>query len=307
MIRPQMSRLVVQFGWLVDAHHLGFLLAKEKGYFADSGLDVTLLPGVLDDSPVRALSTGAAEICQLSGAEQLLSAAQEGLPIVAIAAVHRHSPHALISLSSNPIPDVDGLRGKTVGVAYGDTAELLFRELMRQHRIREDEVKVVPFRFDLSPLRQGLMDGVTGFSTDQPFTLRAAGLDPVVLSYSDLGVDEYGYMLATSKAYADQHGAQLRAFISGSRRGWQEVFADPDRALDVLRSTVEGAHPAVEREKITALRRLMLNPDGQLADWTMDQNVVRKTAERMVAFGELKPRPSISSIVDNVIVESAEP
>ena len=31
MIRPQMSRLVVQFGWLVDAHHLGFLLAKEKG------------------------------------------------------------------------------------------------------------------------------------------------------------------------------------------------------------------------------------------------------------------------------------
>jgi NitT/TauT family transport system substrate-binding protein len=296
------ARLVVQFGWLFDAHHLGFLLAEKRGFYDQEGLDVTLLPGGLDSSPVRAVATGAADIGQLSGAEQLLSAAQEGLPIVAIAAFHRHSPHAIISLSSNPITSPDSLVGKTVAVAYGDAAEFLFRSFLRQNKIQESQVHLVPFRFDLTPLRRKQVDAITGFLTDQPLTLKAAGLNPVVLSYSDFGVSEYGYMFATTRDQTTRNSKSLRAFLRASRKGWQEVFADPDGALGVLGSAVKGLDMNVERAKLLAVRRLMLE-NGQVSDWKVDKAVIMKTERRMVAFGALKKKVDVSGLIDNKFLE----
>jgi NitT/TauT family transport system substrate-binding protein len=109
---PQVS---VQFGWLFDAHHLGFLLAKQRGYYEQEGVSVTLAPGGLDASPTKAVATGTAQIGQISGPEQLIGAGRDGLPIVGIAAFHRKSPHALISLAKKPIRQPGDLRGADRG------------------------------------------------------------------------------------------------------------------------------------------------------------------------------------------------
>src|SRR5260221_11798786 len=87
----------VQFGWVPDAHHAGFWVAMEKGFYKDEGLAVELRPGGIGSSPISAVVSGAAEVGQISGVEQLISARAEGLPVRAIGAFHRTSPHALIS------------------------------------------------------------------------------------------------------------------------------------------------------------------------------------------------------------------
>src|SRR5438045_8601959 len=89
---PNGEALRVQFGWLPDTHHVGFWLAAEKGYYRDEGLEVELRAGGLDSSPLTSVVSGAAEIGQVGGMEQLVTARAEGLPVRAVASFHRTTP-----------------------------------------------------------------------------------------------------------------------------------------------------------------------------------------------------------------------
>jgi ABC-type nitrate/sulfonate/bicarbonate transport system substrate-binding protein len=293
----------VQFGWLFDAHHLGFLVAQQKGFYDQEGVSVTLLPGGLDSSPTRSVATGAAQIGQISGPEQLISASKEGLPIVGIAAFHRSSPHALISLARKPIRKPADLRGKTVAVAYGDAAELYFRELLYRAKVDAKDVRLVPFRFDLTPLVSGQVDAITGFASDQPITLEKQGLQSVVMRYSDEGATGYGYMFIASRKALDSDEGAIRSFLRASRRGWEEVFARPEESLALVKSkSLPNLDLNVERKKLDAVRELMTNADQRLAPWTIDQAVVHAAAVRMTQFGSLTSPIATEGLTTNALL-----
>ena len=135
-----------------------------------------LLAGGLDANAIKSVVTGGAQIGQAGGLEQVVTAWAENIPITAFAAIHRETPHALVSLAKAPITKPSDLPGKTVAVAFGDAAQSLFNALLARHNIQRSAVDVVPFRFDLTPLIQEKVTAVTGFSTDQPATLEVQGL-----------------------------------------------------------------------------------------------------------------------------------
>src|SRR5438874_6550907 len=90
---PHLTQFAFQFGWIPDAHEIGWWTALDKNFYRDAGLNVTLLPGGLDSNPIKAVATGTADAAQASGIEQVLVARSEGLPVRALAAVQRHTPH----------------------------------------------------------------------------------------------------------------------------------------------------------------------------------------------------------------------
>ncbi|UCC96030.1 MAG: ABC transporter substrate-binding protein, partial [Candidatus Omnitrophota bacterium] len=219
--KPVLQPVTLRFGWIPDAHQAGFWVALDKGFYQEKGLDVMLLPGGLDSNPIREVLTEAADIGQAGGIEQVISAVSEGLPIKAIAAIHRDTPHALISLNRNPIGSEDQLTNKTIAVAHGDAAEVLLNAFVRKSGIDESKIKFVPFRFDLTPLMGGRVDAVTGFSTDQPATLESKGFHPIVLRYSSLGVSSYGYTLFCKDKTIQNKRDTVDSFVRASREGWQ--------------------------------------------------------------------------------------
>ena len=291
--------LTVQFGWLPDAHHSGFWVALDKGFYREEGLDVRLLPGGLDSSPIKAVVSGVADIGQAGGLEQLITARCEGLPIRAFAAFHRDTPHALISLERKPIRSARDLPGKTVAIAYGDAAELLFRAFLEKSGVSMNEIHPVPFRFDLTPLMHGDVDAITGFATDQPATLKSKGFTPVVLSYSKLGVRSYGYTFFTSERTLGTRKRDLEAFIRASRKGWQYAIEHPDEAVKtMLRYYGESLTSDVESEKLSLVRKLMCDPNGTLADWRLARSRVEEVIARMKSQGILKTELTYDDLVD---------
>lgn len=299
--------LVVQFGWLFDAHHLGFLWAQQRGYYSSCAKSVELLPGGLDSSPAKAVLTGAATIGQFSGPEQLLTSRAEGLPLVAVAAFHRKSPHALISLERSPVRKAQDLEGRTVAVAFGDAAELHFRALLSRSGIPPEAVHTVPFRFDLTPLLRGEVDAVTGFATDQPVTLREQGQQPVVLPYYETGLNSYGYMFFIKEAPTDAQRTAIGCFLEESRRGWNEVFENPEEALRYLcKQRLPDASCTAEAQKLELLRPIMLDATGKLATWTMTPDGLEQAEEELITFGQLSSKAQWSDAVDNALISSAE-
>lgn len=285
----------VQFGWTFDAHHIGFLVAKDHGYYREAQLNVELIPGGLDSSPVRTLVSGGAQLAQVSGVEQLLAARAERLPVRAVAAFHRSSPHALISLSRDPIRAPADLRGKTVAVAFGDTAEFLFKDFMDKIGEESAGPKLVPFRFDLSPLIHGDVDAITGFATDQPHTLKSRGLLPVVVRYGETKQVGYGYMFLAREGTE----SSLGPFMEASRHGWLQAFTDPEAALDVLQKAIPSLDRSVERNKLEAIRQLMLTPQGVLDTWCIDPQVIETVRIRMARYGQLRAPVDVATTFSN--------
>lgn len=287
----------VQFGWLPDCHHAGFWMAREKGFYAEEGLEVQLSPGGLDSSPLKAVVSGVAEIGQAGGLEQLITGRAEGLPVVAVAAFHRTSPQALISLEEHPIRSAEDLRGKKVAVAYGDAAELLFREYMARHGLTERDVTLVPFRFDLTPLMSGQVDAITGFSTDQPSTLVARGFHPYVLRYSDAGLMSYGYTFFCRDDVAQNESDVVQRFLRASRKGWEYAFRNKAEAIALMRKNFPTLDPVAEDDKFERVRALMCDSQGGLSDWGLDLAVVRAASERLRRFGTLTKEVAPESVV----------
>jgi NitT/TauT family transport system substrate-binding protein len=293
----QKATVRVQFGWLPDSHHAGFWMAKAKGFYDEERLSVDLTPGGLDSSPLKAVVSGAAEIGQAGGLEQMVSARSEGLPVKALAAFQRTSPYALISLDRTPVRSASDLRGKTVAVAYGDAAEVLFKEFLNRNGVRDNEMTLVPFRFDLTPLMDGRVDVVTGFSTDQPATLKVKGFKPVVLSYADVGLQSYGYTFFCSEQYLAQHRDLVDKFLRASRRGWEYAFAHKEEAISLMRKSFPTLDPLAEDAKFESVRALMCDAHGKLDGWGLDLAIVSQGIVRMQNYGGLKNAVTPESVV----------
>lgn len=52
------EKLTILLDWFVNPDHAPLIIAQEKGYFADVGLDVTLVPPADPSAPPRLVAAG---------------------------------------------------------------------------------------------------------------------------------------------------------------------------------------------------------------------------------------------------------
>lgn len=300
----QPEKLTLQLHWIPDTHQLGFWTALDKGIYRSAGLDVAIHPGGLDANPIKDALSGAADIGQVGGIEQVCAAVSEGLPLKAIASIHRETPHALISLSSKPIQKPSDFIGKTIAVAYGDTAEVLLKSYMTQAGVSESSVKLVPFKFDLTPLLSGQVDAITGFSTGQPATIEKLGKTPVVLSYSSMGISSYGYTLVASDATLAKKAVAVDKFLQASREGWEYAFSHPDEAISLFKKRFgNSVDEKQSHRELELIRPLMLGQNGKLSTWKLEDTRVAGVLKFLRGRGQLKQDIPAPSVFDNTHTE----
>ena len=299
---PELRRITVQWGWIPDGHHAGFYVAREKGFYNARGLEAVFLPGgSAGSNPINSVMAKSADIGQAGGVEQVIGARARGRPVLAFAAIHRDTPHALISLASNPVRSAKDLPGKRVAVAFGDAAELLFKAYLAKAGVDPRTIGMEPFQFDLASLTNGRVDAITGFKTDQPVTLQEQGLGSIVLSYSSLGVTSYGYTLFTTEEFRARHPDIVEAFYAASREGFDYAFTHPDEAIAIMRKAL-GANfnESSEKAKLLLASTLMLDSSGQLADWSLEAEMVERAEGYLKDHGQLKEPVAPESVFKNI-------
>src|ERR1700759_3011681 len=71
--------VTVVLGYIPDVEDFGAYYAQKMGYFADEGLDVTIVPGGTGIDQVQMVSSGQATI-GIANPEQILAAIDKGVP-----------------------------------------------------------------------------------------------------------------------------------------------------------------------------------------------------------------------------------
>ena len=76
--------VTIQLKWVSQAQFAGYIVAKEKGFYKDAGLDVTIKPGGPDVAPPQVIAGGGADVV-VDWMPSALASREKGVPLVNIA------------------------------------------------------------------------------------------------------------------------------------------------------------------------------------------------------------------------------
>ena len=165
--------------FFVNPDHAGIYTALENGHFEGAGLDVT--PRVPSDpaAPIKLVASGQADLA-VSYEPEVLLARDQGLDVVAVAAIVPEPLTSLISLPDAGIADPADLRGKTIATAGIPYQDAFLGRILRDARVSPDEVEQVSVGLGLEQaVLSGKADAMLGrFPEHRGRLARGAGREP---------------------------------------------------------------------------------------------------------------------------------
>lgn len=264
--------VVLQLKWVTQAQFAGYYVAKDKGYYDQAGLDVTINPGGPDIAPEQIIAGGGADVI-VDWMPAALASREKGVPLVNIAQPFKKSGLELTCRAETGIEKPDDLRGRTLGVwFYGN--EYPFLAWMGKLGIPTDGsakgVKVLKQGFNVDPLLQKQADCISTMTYNEYLQVIDAGIPASklkVFKYEDEGVAtlEDGLYVREEnlkdKAFVDK----MARFVKASMQGWAFVKAYPDEAAEiVLENDATGAQTEHHQQQMAAEVGKLLSTDGKL-------------------------------------------
>lgn len=251
--------------WAFQGPQAPFLLALERGYFQEEGLDVSMDRGYgSGDVPVKvAAGTYDIGVADINPTIRL-NAESPDSDLIAVAVLLDASPLAAMTLAGNGIEEPADLEGKILAAPDFDAGRQLFPAFARATGIDPESIEWMTVTPQLreTMLATGDADAITGFLTSGIQSLKAAGIaeeDIVVMRYPDYGVDLYSTSIITTRTWAAENPEAVTGIIRAVVRGHIDAIADPDAAIAALKARDPLIDEAIERERmLLSFNALML-------------------------------------------------
>ncbi|HSI38923.1 MAG TPA: ABC transporter substrate-binding protein [Xanthobacteraceae bacterium] len=190
------DKLTVLLDWFVNPDHAPLIVAKEKGFFAAQGLEVTLVPPADPAAPPRLVAAGQAEIA-VGYQPSLYLDVKEGLPLVRFGTLVATPLNTLVVLKDGPIAGLKDLKGKTVGFSVSGFEDALLGTMLKSVGLAPTDVTMVNVNFALSPaLAAGKVDAVIGaFRNFELTQLKLEGKEGRAFFPEEHGVPAYDELI----------------------------------------------------------------------------------------------------------------
>jgi len=267
------DKLTLQLKWVTQAQFAGYYVAKDKGFYEDEGLDVTIKPGGPDVAPAQVIAGGGADVV-LDWMPSALATREKGVNLVNIAQPFKSSGMMLTCRKDTGIKSPADFRGKTLGVwFYGN--EYPFLSWMSQLGIPTnggaDGVTVLKQGFNVDPILQKQADCISTMTYNEYWQVIDAGLSAdelVVFKYQDQGVatlEDGIYVMEDDLKDAAFKDKMVR-FVRASMKGWKWAEENPDDAADiVLENDASGAQTEKhQRRMMREIAKLTAGSNGAL-------------------------------------------
>ena len=291
-------------GWKVEATAAGFLLAQQRGYYKDGGLDVAVDTGNGSAAAISLVGSGAYDCASADLAtlvEFNTNNPQAGLRAVAIQ--YDLNPNAILVRRAGPIKKPSDLAGKSILGQPFNASRKLFPAFAKAQMFDPSGVQWENVAPDIGDTRfvKGDFDAAAYFFFTGLLNLKARGIRPdqiTVFRYSDYGMQSYGNgFVASGRAIAEQPDA-LKAFVKASTRGWLDAIADPKAGAAAVKAREPLANEAIELDRLRSIvDGAMLSAGTRAHGWgaATSERLRATIEETVVAFG-LKTGPAVADI-----------
>ena len=286
------EKVTLQLKWVTQAQFAGYYVAKDKGFYKEAGLDVTIKPGGPDIAPPQVIAGGGADVV-VEWMPAALAAREKGVPLVNIAQPFKRSGMQLTCRAETGVKQPSDLKGRTLGVWFSGN-EYPFLAWMAKLGLKTDGsgVKVLKQGFNVDPLIQKQADCISTMTYNEYWQVIDAGFKPeqlVVFKYEDQGVAtlEDGLYVVADKLKDPAFVARMAKFVQASAKGWDYARKNSAEAAKiVLESDATGAQTEKHQARMMGeiAKLLDTNATGKL-----DPADYERTVSTLLASGGDSP------------------
>jgi NitT/TauT family transport system substrate-binding protein len=284
----QAQDVTLQLKWVTQAQFAGYYVAKDKGFYDEEGLNVTIKPGGPDIAPTQVIAGGGADVV-VEWMPAALAAREKGLPLVNIAQPFKSSGMMLTCLKETGITSPAEFADKTLGVWFFGN-EYPFLSWMSQLGLATDGsaggVTVLKQGFNVDPLLQKQAACISTMTYNEYWQVIDAGISPddlVTFKYQDQGVAtmEDGLYVLEDNLKDPAFEEKMVKFVRASMKGWKYAEANPDEAaMIVLENDETGAQTENHQKRMMGeVAKLTAGSNGALDPADYERTVASLLSE----------------------------
>jgi len=288
--------------------HAGIYMAQKLGYFEEAGLDVSIEAPSDPAAPVKQVAAGRTDLA-ISYEPEVALAREQGLDVVAVAALVNRPLTSLIWLKESGIKGVGGLKGKTIATAGIPYQDAFLKTILARVELTPEDVKSVNVGFGLLPaLVSGSSQAMLGgYSNVEGVDLRERGKAPVVTPVDKLGVPTYDELVfvANRKALAEEP-QKFRLFLAALERGTEAAAENPGAATKAITEANPDLEPKLAAAEVKATLPLLSARRGSRPYGYMDPKQWEAFAGWMRDNGLIESLPPAGELLDDGYLPSGE-
>ena len=236
----EVTSVRLAMGFIPNVQYAPYYVAKDKGYFAENGIDVEFDHSIFESDAVRLVGTNELQFAIVSG-EQVLLARAQGIPLVYVFEWYQKYPIAVVSKAEVGIVEPGDLAGHTIGLPMQSGASYIgWRALLAEVGLTEDDVSTEVIGFtQAAAVAEDVVDAAVVYANNEPIQLAQVG-EEVNVIYVSQYIDLVANGLVTNEKTLAENPELVAGMVDATVRGLADAIAEPGEAFSVSEKYVEG-------------------------------------------------------------------
>lgn len=231
------SQVSLRFNWTVKGEFTPFFVAREKGFFDEEDIDITLAEGKSGTQAVQVVGTGNDHFGYIPSI-QVTQGINKDVPIKTVATMGRYTGMCWASWPDVPLNGPSALEGRRASVSASSTFFQVWPAFQREFELDENRLDVVnpdpSARVGLF-LREELDIMADIFYANDYVILREeTGEDLNLLRMSELDFDPLGYLLVANASLLRGDEDLVQRFVRATIKGFDFTLNNTDEAVQIM-------------------------------------------------------------------------
>jgi NitT/TauT family transport system substrate-binding protein len=300
----EIVKVRLQLKWVTQAQFAGYYAAEAKGYYAQEHLDVTIQPGGPDLVPEQVVAGGGAEF-GIDWLASLLSARDQGIPLVNVAQIFAYSGMRMVSFRDSGVRGVPDYKGKKVGVWFGGNEFALLATLEKYGLDRDRDLTLVQQPFDMNLLLKREVVAAAAMTYNEYRQVLDAGVkaeDVVLVDFNNEGTAmlEDGVFVKDDWLRDPANKEIAARFLRASLRGWEFCRDNAAECVEIVLKQSPTLGKEHQMWMMAEVNKLVWGPPAPAAFGKMDAVAFKRTADIALKFGVIKKPAEIAAYTTEI-------
>lgn len=247
-----LKKVTFLLDWTPNTNHTGLYVAKEKGYFAEAGLDVTIQSPPQGGSAAL-VAAGKADF-GIDAQDTMAPAyvTDNPLPVTAIAAILQHNTSGIISRKGEGMTGPKGMTGKSYATWDNPVEQAIIKNVMEKDGGDYSKLKLIPNNItdEVAALKTKQVDAIWIFYGWSGINAKVQGFPFDYFHFKDLNpvFDYYTPTIIASDKMIRDDPDTVKKFMAAAARGYTEAAQNPEEAAQLLLKNAPELDPALTLE-----------------------------------------------------------
>ena len=239
------DKVKLRLNWMYYGSHAGFALGFVDGTYAKYGIDLDIRSGNGSSSAHRLVANKDSDF-SYGSCGAMVNLVSKGAPLKSIGVIDAMGTEAILVRPDSGVKTIKDLKGKKILTTANAGVNTFFPIVLKNAGLTESDINVtsVPDGALVSSYLQGSGDavGILGGLDDKPAEIKAnGGEQPIAFPYSDYGVNQVGYCIATHNDTIKNSPDLAKRFIKATMEAYAKAEKNPDAAVDAIADIVGGS------------------------------------------------------------------